>query len=444
MPRRSVFAICLICALSVAACRPSAEPEPSLTPPVSATPAASATPEPRSAVLSELSNRVEAREIAQADWQSAIEGQALAVGGGAKTGQEARVRIDISDGTILRIAPNSVFELRELSPEPADPKARLFLEAGTVFVWVTRALGGGSFAVETPVGVAGVRGSLMSVAYDPSAGRMTVTCLEGQCRLSGASGAFTDLDAGEQSEIPGPGQAPTPAQPMDDAQLAEWAQEFPEARNAVATVAAMPRATPTPTLTPRPTPVPQSACDHPYFPLRLGASWTYTSTVRAGEGGAGEVRTLTVTETVTAVQGDLQSATADVGEFTTYACSSNGIIIRRTPSAVGEITNLSGVYLPPAELLTVGYTWNYAYSHGVPGFITTTVQLTQTVMDAEPVVVNGQTYAGLQISVIAVTVQQGLLGLDPRPVENTYTLVLARGVGLVEDRSRRLVSFLLP
>jgi hypothetical protein len=65
-------------------------------------------------------------------------------------------------------------------------------------------------------------------------------------------------------------------------------------------------------------------------------------------------------------------------------------------------------------------------------------------VDAESVVVNGQTYAGLQISVIAVTVQQGLLGLDPRPVENTYTLVLARGVGLVEDRSRRLVSFLLP
>jgi hypothetical protein len=86
-----------------------------------------------------------------------------------------------------------------------------------------------------------VRGSLMSVEYDPATGQMIVTCLEGRCRLTGSSGTFIDLSAGEQSEIGGAGQSPTPAHLLDEAQLADWTREVPEAQAAILAVAALPR-----------------------------------------------------------------------------------------------------------------------------------------------------------------------------------------------------------
>jgi hypothetical protein len=160
--------------------------------------------------------------------------------------------LDISDGTLIRLGANTVFKLVELSPAFTDPITRLRLDAGKVWVWVTTVLGLGSFEVETPVGVAGVRGSLMSVEYDPVTGQMIVTCLDGECRLTGSSGTFIDLTRGQQSEIGGAGQDPTPAHALDNAQLVEWAREFPEAQTFVAAVTALPRPTDLPPGTPTP------------------------------------------------------------------------------------------------------------------------------------------------------------------------------------------------
>jgi len=212
-------------------------------------PSTTATPEgpSRSALLSELLKTVDARDTENAEWGSASEGQTISVGGGAKTGEEARARIDISDGTILRLGDSTEFRLTDLSGEPTDPVTISVLDAGKVWVFVTQALGGGSFEIETPGGSATVRGSLMSTEYHPGNGQMIVSCLDGQCRLTGASGNFTDLQAGEQAEIPSTGQDPTPPQPMDAAQLADWAGEFPEAAEFVAVAEAGPEPTPTPT-----------------------------------------------------------------------------------------------------------------------------------------------------------------------------------------------------
>jgi len=137
--------------------------------------------ETRSANISEIRNTVEARESDSADWQTADTGEQIAEGGGVRTGDESRARLDISpDKTVLRIAPNTEFKLEALSPEPTDPVTKFVLDAGKLFVRVTKALGGGSFEVETPTGVATVRGSLMSAAYSRDDGRLIVTCLEGE------------------------------------------------------------------------------------------------------------------------------------------------------------------------------------------------------------------------------------------------------------------------
>jgi hypothetical protein len=70
----------------------------------------------------------------------------------------------------------------------------------------------------------------MSVDQVSASGRMVITCLEGACRLSNpASGVATDLTAGQQTEMPGPGQDPLPARPMERAQFEDWRDNFPEA-----------------------------------------------------------------------------------------------------------------------------------------------------------------------------------------------------------------------
>jgi len=184
----------------------------------------------RSAKVSELQNQVEARNQAEEAWVAATDGQQIEAGGGVKTGQESKVRVDTSDGSIVRIGPETAFELTELSGTETDPVIRLKVESGKIWIVVTKALGGGSLEVETPVGVATVRGSMMSVDQTSSGGA-AITCLEGACLLSNSVGA-TDLKPGEQSDIPSAGQAPTNARPMSRNQLEEWLQNVPEAQTA--------------------------------------------------------------------------------------------------------------------------------------------------------------------------------------------------------------------
>lgn len=202
----------------------------------------------RTAQLSELRNTVETRAGETADWQSAAEGDGLAAGGGVRTGDEARARIDISDGAILRLAPNTEFTLRQLSPEATDPVTQWSLSAGKLWISVTKALGAGSFEVETPNGVAAVRGSLMGVEYYPANGHMIITCLEGQCQLTQpSSGKSTDLTTGQQTGIPGFGRDPGAARDIDVVRLGEWATFFPETLPIVTTLTPGPPPTNTPT-----------------------------------------------------------------------------------------------------------------------------------------------------------------------------------------------------
>jgi len=204
------------------------------------------TPEPtavaRTAELSELQLEVQAQVTSNENWQFANEGSQIETSGAVKTGSDSRVRVDISDGTLIRLGADTLFTLLELSPSINDPITRFKLEAGKVWIEVTSALGGGLFEIETPSGVSAVRGSLMSVEYDPVTGELTVTCLEGQCRVTDPQGNSTDLTDGEQSEIAGFGQTPSPAHPIEPAALAEWSQEFPEAQSIVEVIQA---ATPT-------------------------------------------------------------------------------------------------------------------------------------------------------------------------------------------------------
>ncbi len=419
--------------------------------PLGATPAGSTSAGGRSAVISELRNDVDSRGTAQADWQTAAEGDALQAGGGVKTGDESRVRIDTSDGSLIRISPNTEFELLEFSTADGDPVTRLQLEAGRVWVWVAQSLGAGTFEVETPEGVATVRGSLMSVAFDKVTRRLAVTCLEGLCRLRDRLNNAVDLVDGQQSEILG--AAPTPTRRMTRQELQDWLDEFPEAAEFVDRL----RSRFGPEETATASAVGQTACDHPYFPLRPGATWSYTGsdgttqvwTVAGVEGDRSQASATIVADI--ALGGDSVQVTydwlCDAGGLTSYDFGALATI------GLGDIvsfdvTDSTGVFFPAAGLLTPGYGWSQSYQSTmtiqIPGESatinsTSSHEIQAMVVGFEPVTIDGQTVEGLRIArdstVTSQLVMPGGFAAPAQTIVSREELVFVRGVGMVSSTS---------
>jgi hypothetical protein len=228
----SVFFVLVI---SLNACTPQATQVPSSTPdtvstliasamPPAATSTEPAKPTKLSATLSELTGNVEIKQADQGAFSPASTDSFLDVNGQVQTGDDGRVRLDISTGTIVRVAPASIFTL--VSNEPADGsmKTGLSLLLGKLYV----ILNGGSLEVETPTGTAAVRGSFLSVNYDPTSGEVRITCLEGHCSLT-SDGGTVEITAGQTAVITGMGQPPQVGE-MSEEDIQDWLNNNPEAQ----------------------------------------------------------------------------------------------------------------------------------------------------------------------------------------------------------------------
>lgn len=215
MSRYHVSVLILVSLLViVAACQPKQTSE---------TPATSL-----QASLHELSGDVQARPSAQAEFVTALEGMLVEVGGQVRTAEQGRARIDLANGTIIRVAPLSTFTLEANQETDGGMFTRLRLEAGKV--WVI--LNGGSLDVDTPSGVASVRGSYLSVDVQPD-GSVKVTCLEGTCRLENAGGSV-ELTAGQSTLVTGANDPPEQGQ-MSDEDFQDWLNNNPEAELVIPT-----------------------------------------------------------------------------------------------------------------------------------------------------------------------------------------------------------------
>lgn len=187
---------------------------------------------PRSARLSELLNDVRARVYYQSSaWEAAVDGLVVHRGGRVRTAEASKARLDISDGTIIRLAPSTEVFLQDLTPS-TDPVTQLWLRAGKLWLDVAHVSGSGAFEIQTPTGVVAVRGTLLSVDYAPASGAVEVTCLQGQCQVAGTTGAAVDLSAGQQTSMAARGQAPAPAAPMTYEQYQDWLDNVPETQDA--------------------------------------------------------------------------------------------------------------------------------------------------------------------------------------------------------------------
>jgi hypothetical protein len=237
MLKTKAIAVVLFAILALGACKPQAAPS-SL-----------------SAALSELQGKVDLKQAGSNTFAPAAADSHLDVNGQIQTGDDGRVRLDLSTGTIIRVAPSSLFTLTSNDEVEGGLATKIKLEAGKLFI----ILNGGNTDVETPSGVASVRGSYMSVWVDTVTGDVHVTCMEGHCKATNEGGA-ADLVAGESTILfhqndDGSWTVPEVGQ-MTPEEFQEWLDENPEAQElfnqAMATKTAL--AAPSPTTEPTATP----------------------------------------------------------------------------------------------------------------------------------------------------------------------------------------------
>ena len=223
------------------------------------TPASSLT-----ATVKEITGTVTIQQPGASSFSTASIGTELQVNGSVKTGDDGRVRLDLSTGTIIRVAPSSLFTLTSNQPSNGSLSTQLNLNAGGIFI----ILNGGNASVNTPSGVASVRGSYLSVYIDPSTQNIVVTCLEGHCGASNSAGSV-DFGTGQevtlftctagQCTVPGVG-------PMTPEEFQYWLDNNPDllqqlpglAATMTALVSTQPSTTETPVAATF-TPVPESA-----------------------------------------------------------------------------------------------------------------------------------------------------------------------------------------
>ncbi len=178
----------------------------------------------REGVISKIENSVSIRKTSAENAVAAETGMSLLEGGSVETDDSGKARVDLMpEGTIVRVGPSSSFKLLELVEEGGEPKTTLELLFGKVYIL----LNGGSLSVETPSGVASVRGSLLSVEYDPETKRIKAACLEGDCSLQGEDGDEIDIPEGQASFID-EGELPMDPFPMDQDEVQDWLDENPD------------------------------------------------------------------------------------------------------------------------------------------------------------------------------------------------------------------------
>lgn len=184
-----------------------------------------------------------------------------------------------------------------------------------------------------------------------------------------------------------------------------------------------------------------TACDHPYFPLRTGASWTF-----GGTDG-------TMTWSVSGATGstDSASATMDIatssGNLTVHwTCGSEGIVSYDFGSisapgfgqfATMNVVDSSGTLLPPADRLTPGSSWPTNFTlvmnvsaQGVTLDMNAKTSETWTAAGTETVSVPAGTFQALRVDGTSTTSISGTM--VPVTVSTTsMTYWYAKGVGIV-------------
>lgn len=283
---------CLALALWLAACRPT---PPTVMPPTSS-PVAQPTPA-RLATVKEILKVVEIRLSEPDGFILAAVGQKFGTGAQVRTGAASTARIDFDRGAINRLAPNTWLTIVALPEAKNEPLARIHLAAGKLWVTLTN----GGIEVETPAGVAAVRGSYAEFEYwpgdpnNPADDVMVVRCLEGVCGVLGKNAKLVVLGNLELVTLTTNNQPPSRAFLGPEA-VAEFVRNNPESAGLAPTLTAA--AQPSATLSPMPSAT-SSRTPTPSLTPSLTRSATATKTYTLAPTGTRKPTTLTPSKTLT-------------------------------------------------------------------------------------------------------------------------------------------------
>jgi hypothetical protein len=205
----------------------------------------------------------------------------------------------------------------------------------------------------------------------------------------------------------------------------------------------------------------QTACDHPYFPMRIGSMWKYVD-----DGGN------TLTWNVIEVTGDLGSANAVV-EVTTvvegqtssktaeWNCDADGIFAAEwapIPTVIPDDLLYSytfrwdGILLPPPENLFVGSAWSNDYENTYDILMDEVVYPSQlcinhaedfTVQSIDKIIVPAGEFDTVNVAAF-ITQQDATSTLSHQTIfqicRESEIVWLAKGVGLVRLSGQRVVE----
>jgi len=174
------------------------------------------------------------------------------------TGPDSRLRMSLSDGSVLYLIPNTAVTLERVA-DPATNTADTLLKLGQGGILVAIQNKQWPFMIQADITstTAQVEGSVMGTEFTPDGQRLVVDCFEGHCRIGGRTTGLSLL-ACQRSQVISLGE---PEQPPTLSQNEYWrgqlapilsAGVIPDSTTCAPTPAPRPTDAPTPTATKAP------------------------------------------------------------------------------------------------------------------------------------------------------------------------------------------------
>lgn len=169
-------------------------------------------------LLDVTENSVVIRRAGSSEWDKAYKGQILKAGDSGQTKSNGRAVVRLLDGSIVRIGPNSQFQI-----EPAGATSQLRLLAGRLYFFHRgRAT---QLEIDTPTSAAAIRGTEFVLVQSVD-GVTTLTMLDGEVSLSDRAGQAIRLVSKESGTIK-PGNPPTKTAAISVNRTVQWCLYYP-------------------------------------------------------------------------------------------------------------------------------------------------------------------------------------------------------------------------
>jgi hypothetical protein len=187
-----------------------------------------------------------------------------------------------------------------------------------------------------------------------------------------------------------------------------------------------------------------NTCDHPYFPIRNGARWTYESRVQG-------MKSRQYTQTIEQLSGNTFVMRQSVGATSIlykWTCDGKGLsspdygaVSTSNSQFKLEVVSFSGVTFPSASSWVIGRTWTASYKvrgqmmGAAQGQVTGDIKQTWKIVGEENVVVKAGAFRAFKVVLTQAMNMNMTLQNRSAPFNNTFegSAWYARGVGLVKS-----------